>query len=1016
MPPLEFVGAAPSHAVNLKVGDMVVVKGLAGKKELNGQRGVLTEVPAGDARLGVKLDGSGQKVSIKRDNLEKVAAGDADSDESMPPLDFVGAGGSAPAAGAQKVESKQDDAESDDSMPPLDHVGVPASAPSAAAGANKTTEAAPADAASDDSMPPLDFVGAGGSAAAPAAGVEDAASDDSMPPLDFVGAGGSAAAPAAGVEDAASDDSMPPLDFVGAGASAPSPAAGTKSADPKQNDAASDDSMPPLDHVGPAKKQESEDDMPPLEYVGAPAPGKTSTKAQPKGAKASGKAGAKPTQTAKDDASDDSMPPLDYVGPAKTQPPQTTKDDASDDSMPPLDYVGPGKKQDSDDDMPPLENAGLATADKSKLPTAKAVSFVVGEAVQLHGLSKPELNGKRGVVVEAAGSNERCLVKINGSAQKLSIKQINLEKIKADATEESDDDMPPLDFVGSGETKPSPKPTAQTAGAKHEEASDDSMPPLEYSGVGAKGSANAQGADAGSDDSMPPLEYAPPKSGGKEDVSKGSKNTNEEPELRVGETVMLKQLSKKKLNGKKAVVVTNGVDETGRVTVKVEGSDQRMAIKRSNLELCSSLQEDSDDMPPLDFVGGGAEKGGAGSKVKSPSLSAKKKAAPPRTDVIDGAASDDSMPPLDYGGGAATAAPAVAKGKPGAGGGEAGLKVGDAIVLKNFKSSGLNGQKGKVIKNTKMTPKGSVEVRLDNGKQMSVKLTNLTSATSNDANAAATIKAAKVDASDDSMPPLEDPCTPTKDQAGDAPVKKEKTVQEKNGFKAGDIVVLKELGNDKLNGQRATIVSCTSAAHADRCAVKIISTGQRLSVKYDKIEKLYKDGAAPKSPTASPGGSLLGMQNASLLKSASMLRQEPKFPTMPLSSMQLPMPRSNLGLANSVVKPASGPSSETKSPTKDKPTPSTKSTAAAERLLDRMREATESSSEKFISDVLDEVERAEDIHWGEHLPKKKQAMKKLRARRRKIEVAWPFRMSMWFRIYWYMFRTKYVEGCVFSIA
>ena len=62
------------------VGDLVVLHSL-GRTEMNGLGGLVVEVPASGARLGVELE-SGRKVSLKKDNLRKEALNVLDEEDS----------------------------------------------------------------------------------------------------------------------------------------------------------------------------------------------------------------------------------------------------------------------------------------------------------------------------------------------------------------------------------------------------------------------------------------------------------------------------------------------------------------------------------------------------------------------------------------------------------------------------------------------------------------------------------------------------------------------------------------------------------------------------------------------------------------------------------------------------------------------------------------------------------------------------------------------------------------------
>ena len=76
------------------------------------------------------------------------------------------------------------------------------------------------------------------------------------------------------------------------------------------------------------------------------------------------------------------------------------------------------------------------------------VDFEVGDVVVLKGLKATELNGQRGVILQAGkGVAERFPVKLHNSGKKLSMKRENMSKTEeADAT--SDDSMPLLDYFG----------------------------------------------------------------------------------------------------------------------------------------------------------------------------------------------------------------------------------------------------------------------------------------------------------------------------------------------------------------------------------------------------------------------------------------------------------------------------------------------------------------------------------------------------------------------------------------
>eukprot|EP00927_Polykrikos_kofoidii_P046667 TRINITY_DN40829_c0_g1_i1.p1 TRINITY_DN40829_c0_g1~~TRINITY_DN40829_c0_g1_i1.p1 ORF type:complete len:758 (-),score=168.42 TRINITY_DN40829_c0_g1_i1:7-2280(-) len=351
--------------------------------------------------------------------------GDASSDDSMPPLEpnaVTGSGGggfaNAPAVAAESVpvtshgedvgvasappevagaspRARNDDASSDDSMPPLEYVGdsltaeerrlgvgqedppssarsVPFSGPSTHASAGSSgTQLPPSPARQGGADHREDRSGEGfnGNKVKEVGGRVDLCEPSALTPGDSVilhglsnqdlngkratvlpsSASPSGTLPAAvraeervpvqlcgserrrlavrrrnllvpkstvGKADECSDDSMPPLEHSGIRPPTSSVATATLK-DPADD---SDDSMPPLEHVGarpPAslgaaamtkdRGEESDDSMPPLEYDGTRPPTSSIAAALPK-----------------DEESDDSTPPLEHVAnSAQTGPPQT---------------------------------------------------------------------------------------------------------------------------------------------------------------------------------------------------------------------------------------------------------------------------------------------------------------------------------------------------------------------------------------------------------------------------------------------------------------------------------------------------------------------------------------------------------------------------------------------------------------------------------------------------------------------------------------------------------------------
>jgi len=1101
MPSLEYVGYGdPEHLrETLRPGDKVVLKGLS-TTSLNGQ--TATVLPFTDdaitkkGRLGIRLE-SGKEMAVKRENLTKAATPKDevadDDDDDMPPLE--------PAVTTPKSPVKADAAdEDDDDMPPLESVGT-------APKSDVKVDAADED---DDDMPPLENVGT-----APKTDIKvDAADedDDDMPPLEYVGTAPESAVKvdAAAKVDAADDDDddMPPLEYVG---TAPQRGAKPSVSEKKES---SEDSMPPLDYVGPPKAKadaESDDSMPALDYVGnAPNTG-------------NGKSALPAEQPQQDAESGDSMPPLDYVGsaPAPSTPKvdQAHEDAASDDSMPPLDYVGTG----TPDNKPPEKKAAPEVSQ----------AFQSGDQVVLHGLSTAALNGQRGTVIPtAAAQNGRLGIKLE-SGKVLSIKPDNLKKQDAPAKvsapskdeEASDDSMPPLDYVGSG-----PAPQTSDNGAVE---SDDSMPPLDYVGSagpgesGGKdaaesddsmppldhvGSAPPQGSDAAgpadpaaaSDDSMPPLDYvgAAAPSGQASEAKQEASSTKTaasaskpQPTILVGDMVVLNGLSNAAFNGQRAVVLAKADAAESRITVKLEKSGQKLAVKLDKVEKASLAKDDTesfDDMPPLDYVGSEVPQSSAvGKPVKKtaaevkPAASAADEAASddsmppldyvgssapqvgespaavktsaaveddaasddsmPPLDYVgstapevekspavtetaapkDGAASDDSMPPLEYTGKAGpqaaesddsmppldyvgdsqkqenartpadddadshdsmppleynSAPPAPAStaqasptklessepasqqsrvltvpklvspqqgsqgkhpaGSPSQGGSSDGFSTGSTVVLKGFKTGDLNGQRATIVPRTKLTPKGKLEVELKNGKRMAVSFRQVDKVPDQ----GRVVVDSQIDndapASDDSLPPLEDDAA-------------------QQIMKVGDIVMLKDLAKTELNGQHATVISDASKEGDGRLRVKLIGSGAKLAVLKEKVERVK---AAPTAPGAATGKTP---------STAPAPAASPKAAAAPKQA-SAPAPEENPSNAAATQKGS------------DRSKASTSKKVTAEGLLEKMKEAM-GGSEQLILSVINEVEANKDLNFGELLPKKKQLLKKLRAKKRKLD-------------------------------
>jgi hypothetical protein len=584
--------------------------------------------------------------------------------------------------------------------------------------------------------------------------------------------------------------------------------------------------------------------------------------------------------------SEDSMPPLEHVGVSVSSSTsaqakgQSRKDQSdSEDSMPPLQYVGNSPE--------PVKDVQQDTTSAKQNAT-----FKVGDVVCL---KRGSMTGQVGVITKGRQTEgTRLTVKMRSSGKIVPVNSTDLEKIEInDKDDASDDSLPMLEYLDS--TTAAGRSSNTNEGVE----SDDSMPPLDYVGATpnsddkipvesasstkqSKKTIEKATGDSDSDDSMPPLASAG--ANASQDTSMLTNSRIQEQhvddEFKVGDAVTLIGLSKVDLNGKRAVVLTKlGASHPNRITVKLEDSGQKMAVKIENLKHVTVDAEASDDsLPSLDFVGPESEVSPSAADPKGLAKPGEDTLLPPHSDgcsphsaphKVQTSESDDSMPPLD--------------------------NVGSTVS----REANVHRKEDKVGQGTsKRSPASQKET------------------------AAPTVGS--------------------------------------QAFRVGDIVVLKDLNDTRLNGQRATVMSIASRTHGDRCAIRVISTGQKLSVKFEKIEKLYKDSTRPNA-TAS----------ANLLAAKLMGKQETIQP--PASLPAAP----------------SSPAMERKVVEQDKKTGLSKQAQpkkiTPEALLERMKEASNSNSERLISDVLVEVENAKDLRWGDLLTKKKQIMKKLRAKKRKFE-------------------------------
>lgn len=791
---------------------------------------------------------------------------------------------------------------------------------------------------------------------------------------------------------------MPPLDYVGT----PAVEADTAGRDEQlKSQAASSDSMPPLDYVGnppaqgdsgarnepPQGKSISEDSMPPLDYVGA--------------APLQGAGGSSGRPLKGDTVSEDSMPPLDYVGASQAEADsrakceEVTGDAATGDPMPGLNYVDTAPAHD--------RNAELK----------------VGDIVELKSLSKAELNGQRGVVLgpRDSGTPDRLTVKLSSSSQKVSIKRANLERMMSNDLA-SDDSMPPLDYVGAtplqGDFGSGCEPP------KGATRSDDSMPPLDFAGAAPTqghsiGEREQKQFDTTSNDSMPPLDHIGGATGEK-------------------------------------VASDDSMPPLDYVEVAPTQADGGNRSEMANPESASN-----DSMPPLDYVGVSPGTGGASDDSMPPldyvHVAPAQAASCGRSEPLNGeAVSDDSMPSLDYVGEAVTqkAAPSQHSISPGTGGSWASeFKVGDVVTLRRLSMAEYNGQKAVVLPVSSSTQVGRLPVRIcSSGVHLHVELQNVENEDHN---------------SNDSMPPLEYvnesdrpmtmPTSPAVEEQGHP-------ASTRGGptFVAGSSVILHGLENEDYNGQLATVLPHAGGQwHPDRLAVRLVKTGQKLSVRREKLDQAPKDDLASKSGAQDDSAETAehtydGSNAKSLARGASaiskllrpdqarasapveanagggsieswhttgskvILRGCPKAPELngrhgtvlaqskahsgqlhvKLTSGKRVLVSSEYVFAATpkgqspkaaACPPVSVEKAAVSTPPAAAPPPSPPQQPSAEELLDRMKEASQSNSEKLISEIIASVDSAKDIDWGDLMSKKKSLMKKLRAKKRKYEDA-----------------------------
>jgi len=156
----------------------------------------------------------------------------------------------------------------------------------------------------------------------------------------------------------------------------------------------------------------------------------------------------------------------------------------------------------------------------------------------------------------------------------------------------------------------------------------------------------------------------------------------------------------------------------------------------------------------------------------------------------------------------------------------------------------------------------------------------------------------------------------------------------------GDVVLLRGLQTANLNGERARILP--GADHsAPRAQVKLLRTGKRLLVKWSNFERPPPGAAEAAESEESP-------------------------PSEGAPQQQRAQPPASAGGRGGRGKAAA----QQRSP---------------EALMELMRQAMQSTTVGPVQEALSQVEAVEGIDWGELLPKKKQLLKKLRAKRRKLQ-------------------------------
>eukprot|EP00930_Biecheleria_cincta_P051434 TRINITY_DN3661_c0_g1_i3.p1 TRINITY_DN3661_c0_g1~~TRINITY_DN3661_c0_g1_i3.p1 ORF type:complete len:710 (-),score=202.07 TRINITY_DN3661_c0_g1_i3:449-2578(-) len=569
-----------------------------------------------------------------------------------------------------------------------------------------------------------------------------------------------------------------------------------------------------------------------------------------------------------------------------------------------------------------------------------------------------------------------------------------LEYAGVAGADEGDDEMPPLECVGvaAADKGDDEMPPLEYVGAAAADEGDDEMPPLEYAGVA--------GADEG-DDEMPPLEYV--------GAAAADEGDDEMPPLEyVG-----------------AATADEGDDEMP--PLEYVGAD---ALAASAVTDPQVADDDDDDMPPLEYVG-------------APQHEIAHERGQQLVTVADG--NDDDMPPLEYVGTEAKSAVSFKEGEKVV---LKGLSKADLNGKTGTVQSFVNATKGRLPVKLDASGQ-RLAVKPDNLVKAVIEEHGLESDEDDMppleyVGAAATVASksmAPVDAgdgkddADDDMPPLEYVGVTKlangashQDEARELPRLEEHASLASNGtghatgrelrgpdkvlrpgtddstsarttFREGDTVILKGLQKSDLNGQRGIVEKSVSKA-INTLNVKLDKSGQCMSLPPENLHKIWLRGASAGAmpplqyvgsqvmPTKQALGDMVVLCN---MKLASLNGEKAKITSLETNDtarLQVQLLRSGQKLmvgqenvqrtmakvANRDLGPASAQDHTLKSDKANE----------ADAILEQMRCAMQST---FIADVDGAIEAAEgsQVTWGELLVKKKQVMKKLRAKQKKMQ-------------------------------